>query len=148
MDGEAGWLYSAAGVSQTACEIVVAAPARVGLHAYVSNPEDEQELVNLAALGGGNDGLASASPVPIAVRAVRSCHTNRGTGCVEGGSLVALPSGSVARSSSNPAAGTASVRGGSSCQLDALTTAHTQGGDLAVPVGHRGGHSTGGDEGA
>ena len=82
IDDSDGLLFSAAGVG-TAGTIVVEAAFDVALQAYVSDAH-EQELVNLAMLGAST--LASASPVPIVVRAVRSCHTRGGTGCSEGGS--------------------------------------------------------------
>ncbi|MEC9051559.1 MAG: hypothetical protein VX747_03805, partial [Actinomycetota bacterium] len=139
LEDTAGWVYGVGGVSAGARPLVVAAPERVALHAFVESGSDAQELVNLATLGGNNAGLASAADVPIKVRTVRSCHTRRyagATACFEGNSLQSLPAGSVACASSNGAVATASTRSGGNCQLDALTTAHTASGDVAVTATH------------
>ena len=124
-----GLLFSVDGTSTTS-SVVVVAPSHVGLLAYVAGAY-EQELVNLARLGGSS--LASTAHVPITVQAIRSCHTTGGRACSEGNGMVVVTASSCVSSNAAIAGAMSSAAG---CRLDALTDAHTMGGDVVVTVTH------------
>lgn len=146
--------------------ISVEPASHVALMAYVSSG-DEQEIVNLARLGGLSSPplAASAAEVPIWVRAVRSCHTTGETACSEhssrrrragpledvrrhrAGPLEDVPASGLTGASSDSSIAAASPNGLGGCRLDAFTTQEAtsrSGGIVNVTAFPAGGGSGGG----